>query len=174
MKKLTVHLLKNFSSDLTSLLINCTRLNLSSQKLSIENQSLPDSSFCNMLSSECWRFIINSLKSFVIPKSMKSLNWIPTLLMILFSRRKKNEWEAIRFRYCTDSFTGNATGNFFPRTCCSAHKKHDNRETGLFKEEFRCCETLCLCSKTYCCYDRKSNKYKFSSKGLNKRTLEDC
>ena len=33
---------------------------------------------------------------------------------------------------------------------------------------------LCLCSKTYCCYDSKSNKYKFSSKGLNKRTLEDC
>ena len=33
---------------------------------------------------------------------------------------------------------------------------------------------LCLCSRTYCCYDRKSNKYKFSSKGLNKRTLEDC
>ena len=33
---------------------------------------------------------------------------------------------------------------------------------------------LCLCSKTYCCYDRKSNKYKFSSKGLNKRTLKAC
>ena len=33
---------------------------------------------------------------------------------------------------------------------------------------------LCLCSKTYCCYDRKSNKYKFSSKGFNRRTLEDC
>ena len=48
------------------------------------------------------------------------------------------------------------------------------REPGLFKEEFRCSEMLCLCSKTYCCYDRKSNKYKFSSKGPNKRTLEDC
>ena len=33
---------------------------------------------------------------------------------------------------------------------------------------------LCLCSKTYCCYDRKSNKCKFSSKGLSKRTLKDC
>ena len=32
---------------------------------------------------------------------------------------------------------------------------------------------LCLCSKTYCCYDSNSNKYKFSSEGLNKRTLED-
>ena len=32
---------------------------------------------------------------------------------------------------------------------------------------------LGLCSKTYCCYDNKSNKFKFSSKGLNKRVLED-
>ena len=33
---------------------------------------------------------------------------------------------------------------------------------------------LCLCSKFYCCYDKQTNKYKFSSKGLNKRTLKDC
>ena len=31
---------------------------------------------------------------------------------------------------------------------------------------------LCLCSKTNCCYDVNSNKLKFSSKGLNKRVLE--
>ena len=31
---------------------------------------------------------------------------------------------------------------------------------------------LCLCSKTYCCYDVVSNKIKFSSKILNKRVLE--
>ena len=87
---------------------------------------------------------------------------------------KRNEWKAIRSRDCTDSFTANATGNFFPRTCFTAHKKHHQREPGLFKEEFRCSEMLCLCSKTYCCYDRKSNKYTLSSKGLKKRTLEDC
>ena len=87
---------------------------------------------------------------------------------------KRNEWEVIRSLDCTDSFTADATGNFSPRTCCSAHKKHDKRKPGLFKEEFRCTEMLCLWSKTYCCYDEKSNKYKFSSKGLNKRTLEDC
>ena len=33
-------------------------------------------------------------------------------------------------------------------------------------------ERLCLCSKAYCCYDKTSNKLKFSSKGLNKRILE--
>ena len=56
---------------------------------------------------------------------------------------------------------------------CITHRKHDKREPGFFKEEFRCTEMLCLCSKTYCCYDNKSDKFKFSSKGLNKRVLED-
>ena len=40
-------------------------------------------------------------------------------------------------------------------------------------KQFRCTEKLCLCSKTFCCYDNKSDKFKFSSKGLNKRVLED-
>ena len=44
---------------------------------------------------------------------------------------KGNEWEAIRSRDCTDSFTVNATDNVFPKTCCTAHKKHDKREPGL-------------------------------------------
>ena len=46
------------------------------------------------------------------------------------------------------------------------------REPGLFKEEFRCTEMLCLCSKTYCCYDVTSSKLKNSSKDLNKLVLE--
>ena len=45
--------------------------------------------------------------------------------MILPEKRK--EWEALRSRDCTDSFTANARVNFFPRTCCTAHKKHDKR-----------------------------------------------
>ena len=32
---------------------------------------------------------------------------------------------------------------------------------------------LSLFSKIYCCYDSKSQKYKFISKGLNIRALED-
>ena len=86
----------------------------------------------------------------------------------------KVERELMRTEDCKDVFTANATNNFFPRTCCAKHKKHDKREPGLFKEEFRCTEMLCLCSITYCCCGSNSNKYKFSSKGLNKRTLEDC
>ena len=34
----------------------------------------------------------------------------------IFLPEKRNEWEAIRSRDCTDSFTANATGNFFPRS----------------------------------------------------------
>ena len=86
---------------------------------------------------------------------------------------KRAAWEKIRENDCRDSFKADAKSNFFPRTCCSTHKQHDKLEPGLFKEEFRCTETLCLCSKTYCCYDNKSDKFKFSSKGLNKRVLED-
>ena len=62
---------------------------------------------------------------------------------------KRAEWEQLRSKDCTDIFTANATDTFFPRTCCNAHKKHDKREPGLFKKEFRCAEMLCLCSKTY-------------------------
>ena len=86
----------------------------------------------------------------------------------------KAEWKLRRTEDCKNNFTANATTKFFPRTCCTKHIKHDKREPGLFKEEFPCTERLCLCSNTYCCYDSNSNRYKFSSKGLNKRTLEDC
>ena len=82
------------------------------------------------------------------------------------------EWQRLRSNDCVGSFTAVAVANFFPRTCCVKHKQHDKREPGLFKEEFRYTEMLCLCSKTYCCYDVTSNKPKFSSKGLNKRVLE--
>ena len=80
---------------------------------------------------------------------------------------KRAEWYQLRSKYCTENFTANATDNSSSRNCCNTHKKHDKREPGLFKEDFRCAEMLCLCSKTYCCYNPKSNKYKFSCKGLN-------
>ena len=85
----------------------------------------------------------------------------------------KVEWELLRTRNCKDDFTAKATTNFFRRTCCTEHKKHEKREPGLFKEVFRCTEMSCLICKTYCCYDSNSNKYNLSSKGLFKKTLED-
>ena len=47
----------------------------------------------------------------------------------------KVEWETLRTEDCKDDFTANATTNFFPRSCCTNHKKHDKREPGLCKEE---------------------------------------
>ena len=61
---------------------------------------------------------------------------------------KRDEWNAMRLGDCTDTSTANALDNFFPRMCCNSHKKHEVREPGLFKEEFRCTEMLRLCSKT--------------------------
>ena len=82
------------------------------------------------------------------------------------------EWQSLLSNDCVDIFTADAVANFFFRTCCVKHKQHDEREPDLFEEEFRCTKMLCLCSKTYCCYDVTSNKLNFSSKGLNKRVLE--
>ena len=84
----------------------------------------------------------------------------------------KAKWQRLRSNDCFDSFTADAVASFFPRTCCVKHKQHVKGEPGLFKEEFRCTEMLCLSSKTHCCFDVTSNKPKFSSKGRNKRVLE--
>ena len=66
--------------------------------------------------------------------------------------------------------------NFFLEPAARNIKNMTNEslEPGLFKDEYRCTQMFCLCSKTYCCYDSISDKYKFSSKNLNKRTLEGC
>ena len=84
----------------------------------------------------------------------------------------KAEWQRLQSNDCDDSFTADAVAYFSALTCCVKHKQHDSREPGLFKEEFRCTEMLCLCSKRYCCYDVTSKELEFTSKGLNKRVLE--
>ena len=60
------------------------------------------------------------------------------------------EWQRLRSNDGADNFTEDSVANFFLRTCCVKNKQHDKRELGLFKEEFRYTEMLCLCSKTYC------------------------
>ena len=52
--------------------------------------------------------------------------------------------------------------------------KHDKREPWSFQRGVSLYGNVLFMSKAYCCFDSNSNKYKFSSKGLNKRTLEDC
>ena len=50
---------------------------------------------------------------------------------------KKAHWTLIHRHDCRDDFIADEDKNFFPRTCCVVHKKHDKREPGLVKEEFR-------------------------------------
>ena len=84
----------------------------------------------------------------------------------------KAEWERLLSKVCTDSFTADAFANFFRQKCCDKHKKHDNREPGLFKEEFSCTEIQCLCSETYCHYDVTTNNFKLICEALSKRVPE--
>ena len=85
---------------------------------------------------------------------------------------RRTEWQRLPSNDYVDIFTADALANFFPRTYCVKHKQHDKREPGLFKEDFRCTEMLCLCSKTYCCNDVTSKKLKTRSESLNKRVIE--
>ena len=86
----------------------------------------------------------------------------------------KKEWNSLQSGDCMDEFSATSTTNFFPLTCCAKHKQHDRWEPGLFREENRCREMICLCSKTYSCYYYQINKFSSSCKSLKKRTLEDC
>ena len=86
---------------------------------------------------------------------------------------RRAEWDQLRSKDCTDDFTANATGNFSQELSVMS-TKNMIREPGLFQEEFRCAEMLCLRSKTYCGYDKETNKHKLSRQGLNKRTLGNC
>ena len=66
---------------------------------------------------------------------------------------KKKLLNSLRSGDCTDDFSANSATPFWLRTCCANHKKHHGREPGLFKDEMRCTEMICSCSKSYCCYD---------------------
>ena len=40
-------------------------------------------------------------------------------------------WNNIRVNDCSNTFAADSGNNFFPRTCCSKHIKHDKRQPGL-------------------------------------------
>ena len=58
------------------------------------------------------------------------------------------EWSFIRREDCTDNFEADSFGNFSPGNCCNTHAQLKQQKPGLFKEEFRATEMICLCSKT--------------------------
>ena len=85
---------------------------------------------------------------------------------------KRQELEMFRNKDYNVSFTADSCSIFFARTCCAKHtKEHDQRESGLFKQEFNCTKMLFFCNKTYCCYSTQRIKFKFNGKGLKKRKI---
>ena len=55
----------------------------------------------------------------------------------------KAEREQLRTKGCNDCFTADAVGCFFSLECAvTSTKKYDKRETGIFKEELSCSESL--------------------------------
>ena len=67
----------------------------------------------------------------------------------------KKMWNSLRSGDCTDEFSANST-KVFSRFCCADYKTLDRRKRTLFNEEFCCRGMICLCVKTYCCYDSQS------------------
>ena len=128
-------------------------------------------------------FIIISLKSFAIPKSMKSLKWIPTLYTylcrkrtwkILFSQRKEtNGKQYVRVIVQIASLLMQQATSSQEHVVVLARSMIRESRDCLKKNSGvpKCC--ACVAKPTVV-QDRKSNKYKFSRKGLSKRTLEDC
>ena len=158
--------------------VPCMHLNSPKHKLNANSQILWGFSICKKLSTGTllqlvhqlfWRKRIRRIgieHRFAVSCSRRKV------AEKLFKTWKITQWEQLWSRDCIDSFTADASGSLFPWMCCDKHKKYDQREAGLFKEEIRCKEMLYLYSKTYSCYAVASNKFKFSSKGFSKRVLE--
>ena len=70
------------------------------------------------------------------------------------NEEEKETWNIILKNDCSSVFSANSTSVFSPRTCCERHIKHDKGEPGLFKED----EIICLCSKTYICFHKSTDK----------------
>ena len=90
----------------------------------------------------------------------------------LYRTRRENRVRTVAVERLRWQFHCWCIWEFFLRMGWDKHKKDDKGELGLSEEGFKRTEMLCICSKTYCCCDVASNKYKFSSKGLNKRVLK--
>ena len=83
---------------------------------------------------------------------------------------KKGDWEKLGEKYW-DSFRADSKSNFFPQLVVAFTRSTINESLVCSKKILSV--RRCLYSKTYCCSDNKSDKMKFSSKGLNKRILEE-
>ena len=156
--------------------IHCMKLNSPKLRLNTKNQSLSVSSFLNTQNCECWSCtkVCDVIKFEELEKDTDSLYLAlaEKELEDCVKPEMRAQWQKFRSKNCVDDFAADEVAKFFPRKCCIKHKQHDKRESGFFKEEFRCTERLRLCKKRYYYYDVTSTEYQFSSKGLNKRVME--
>ena len=67
---------------------------------------------------------------------------------------KPIQWAEKQNKDCRDKFRTDSKNSFSPHLLLQTEKKHDKREPGLFKEEFRCTEMLCLYSISYWCQEK--------------------
>ena len=91
---------------------------------------------------------------------------------VYIREEKKQNCKLLQSKDCEIAFTAGTCRNFFLHTCFAKHQIY-KREHGLFKEDSRHTRMLCLCCRRNCCFDPCSNKDKFRSRGLTKRTYED-
>ena len=97
--------------------------------------------FYNFFTSFC---DVNNLEDFETDTDSLYLALAEKELEDCIKPEMRAEWHKLRSNDCVDSFTADAVANFFPITCCVKHKQYDKREPGLFKEEFRFTEILCM------------------------------
>ena len=84
---------------------------------------------------------------------------------------KRAEWEQLRSKIALISLLRMQPTVFSPERVVMPTWNVIRESQASSKKNL---EMLCLCSKTYCCNDKHTNKYKCSNKGLNERTLEKC
>ena len=150
-------------------------------RLNTKSQSLSGSSFFNTQNFECWGctttfftkvWNVNKFKELELDTGSLYLAVAEKEVENCIRSEKKAEWEQLRSKGCTKSFLADAVGNFFPRICCDKHKKNKTSESLISSKRSSGVRKCCLCSETYCCYNKTTNKLKFSSESLNRWILE--
>ena len=160
--------------------INFTRRSLPNLELNRRNQPLQTSLSCSTLIWKCWSSI-TFFSNFCGTDKYGDMETDTDCLNVAQAekemydciRTEEKKWELLRTKDCNDSILEDAWCTLFSPTCCAIHKKHDKRETGLLREEFRYIEILCFCTKTYYCFDSRSYKFNFISNVLNHPIIED-
>ena len=108
----------------------------------------------------------------------KDLSYHP--LMSMVNPDLLEEFKKMLYGHCEDNWEPDNYVHFFPRQCCEAHNKLDQKRPGLFKTEVWGTEITCACSKTYSVITSDPDpshlsgyKEKISSKGIQARALRD-